>query len=65
MSNRQEILDKRKEDIMGPKKAPKRKVNAQMLTFLARSEVLSLIISKQGEVSYHGKKRDRARLRDR
>jgi hypothetical protein len=37
-----EILERRKEDIIGPKKAPNRNVNAQMLTFRARSGIISL-----------------------
>jgi hypothetical protein len=39
-----EILERRKEDIMGPKKAPNRNVNAQMLTFRARSDFISLLL---------------------
>jgi hypothetical protein len=47
MSKRQEILDRRKEDIIGPKKAPNKNVNAQMFTFLARSRLVSLLSIKE------------------
>lgn len=39
-----EIFERRKEDIMGPKKAPNKNVNAQMLTFRARSTFISLFL---------------------
>jgi hypothetical protein len=41
MSSSHEILERRNEDIIGPKKAPNKNVNAHMLTFRARSKFVS------------------------
>ena len=65
MSSSHEILDRRKEDIIGPKKAPKRNVNAQILTLRARSNFVSLWVFKRVYLSYRERRRDRGRLRDR
>jgi len=65
MSSSHEILERRKEDIMGPKKAPNKNVNAHMLTFRARSKFVSSRFGRSRDSSYRGKRKDRARLRDR